>query len=272
MRSVTSLKSKSQFGVRLAFIGSEASIATYIVDLGQHRVTVHLLNLPGDVCVEDKLVGSGGFGTVIRKSVAGTPFVAKVIKLRNRKTFTEELEEVVCEIAINKLCAMYGIGPDVETSIHFDLIVYNNAVQFHLELCSGLNELRIVPSDGILKEQLLYCLEVLHELHIAHKDIKPDNILYCSRLGRFVLCDFGTAEYVTEDVGLVSWANCAGTPLFMGPEMHDLHSLSKNMGEVDLYYNDVCSLQKSLRLIKKPPYIASKFICLSPPMDCEDKQ
>lgn len=30
---------------------------------------------------------------------------------------------------------MYGIAPDVETSIPYDLIVYEDAVQFHLERC-----------------------------------------------------------------------------------------------------------------------------------------
>jgi hypothetical protein len=42
---------------------------------------------------------------------------------------------VVREIAISKLCSVLGVGPAVETSIPFDVVVYANAVQFHLDKC-----------------------------------------------------------------------------------------------------------------------------------------
>jgi hypothetical protein len=46
----------------------------------------------------------------------------------NRQT----IEDIVREVAISKLCSMLGIGPGVETSIPFDVVVYDDAVQFHL--------------------------------------------------------------------------------------------------------------------------------------------
>ena len=78
---------------------------------------------------------------------------------------------------------------------------------------------------------------MLHGLHIAHKDIKPSNVLYCRRLDKFVLCDFGIAEYVKENIGSVSITSYAGTYRYLGPEMQKLSSVRK--GKVDLYYNDV---------------------------------
>jgi hypothetical protein len=71
-------------------------------------------------------------GTILRKSVASTEFVAKVQK---RKICPTEIEDVAREVAISKLCSVFGIGPAIETSIPFDLIVYEDAIQFHLEKC-----------------------------------------------------------------------------------------------------------------------------------------
>jgi predicted Ser/Thr protein kinase len=77
-------------------------------------------------------VGKGNFGTILEKSVATKEFVAKVQK---RDINREEIEDVVREVAINKLCSILGVGPAVETSIPFDVVVYVNAMQFHLEKC-----------------------------------------------------------------------------------------------------------------------------------------
>jgi hypothetical protein len=57
------------------------------------------------------------------------------------KTITKkEIEDVVSEVAISKLCSMLGVGPAIETSIPFDVVVYTNAVQFHLEKCAPLSK------------------------------------------------------------------------------------------------------------------------------------
>jgi hypothetical protein len=52
----------------------------------------------------------------------------------------EYIEDIVREVAINKLCSMLEIGPAVEMSIPFDIVVYANAVQFHLEKCKPLSK------------------------------------------------------------------------------------------------------------------------------------
>jgi serine/threonine protein kinase len=83
---------------------------------------------------------------------------------------------MVKEVAFCKLCALFKIGPDVETSIPYDLLVYEDAVQFHMEECLtvGGSQVEIFK----FKYDLSHCLFTLHRLHIAHKDIKPDNVLF----------------------------------------------------------------------------------------------
>ena len=95
--------------IRLVYVGSQAHVAVYIVDLGRFRFTVKLLNLPGKA-PKETVLNSGGFGGIVSKEVTGELFVAKVIKVPPNST---TLEEAILEVAVSKLCAIYGIGPDV---------------------------------------------------------------------------------------------------------------------------------------------------------------
>jgi hypothetical protein len=61
-----------------------------------------------------------------------------VAKVQSRDINKENIEDVVREVAISKLCSLLGVGPAIETSIPFDIVVYIDAVQFHLEKCESL--------------------------------------------------------------------------------------------------------------------------------------
>jgi hypothetical protein len=58
-----------------------------------------------------------------------------VAKVQRRSIEKYEIESVVIELAIGKLCSVLEVGPAVETSIPFDIVIYTNALQFHLEKC-----------------------------------------------------------------------------------------------------------------------------------------
>jgi len=72
------------------------------------------------------------------------------------------------------------------------------------------------PEAKSIFRQLLSGVEYLHTNRIAHRDIKPQNILLCED-GRVVLCDFGVAErFDANQPALVDTSN--GTYAFFCPE------------------------------------------------------
>jgi hypothetical protein len=121
--------------VYLLNINNSGIIAEYRVRVGEFRVYVKVLNLHIKAILAGQSVGEGAFGSILEKKVAIHKFVAK---MQFRDINKEQIEDVVREVAISKLCSVLGVGPAIETGIPFDVVVYDNAVQFHLEKCESL--------------------------------------------------------------------------------------------------------------------------------------
>ncbi|KAL2549163.1 Phosphoenolpyruvate carboxylase kinase 1 [Forsythia ovata] len=73
------------------------------------------------------------------------------------------------------------------------------------------------PEAAAVLKQLMIAISCCHRLGIAHRDIKPDNILFDTQ-GRLKLADFGSAEWfgVSEE-GLMT--GVVGTPYYVAPEV-----------------------------------------------------
>ena len=74
--------------------------------------------------------------------------------------------------------------------------------------------------------QLINGIEFLHSLHIAHNDIKKDNILV-NKEGILKICDFGTCVFYIPGT---KYAFYSGTKIFMAPEVYERkqHDLLKS--------------------------------------------
>jgi serine/threonine protein kinase len=142
-----------------------------------------------------------------------------VAKVQKRDINREEIEDMVREVAISKLCSMFEIGPAVETSIPFDIVVYDDAMQFHLEKCESVSNSLLLKHGQQFERDLKECLRVLHSVGIVHRDIKSNNILWSARLNRFVLCDFGLSDIITEHIGEKSMTKYCGTLGYMSRDM-----------------------------------------------------
>lgn len=66
-----------------------------------------------------------------------------------------------------------------------------------------------------LIRQLVHGIRYVHSVHLAHRDLKPDNLLLDDD-GCLKICDFGMAARVRDDARLHT---VCGTPCYMAPEI-----------------------------------------------------
>jgi len=89
----------------------------------------------------------------------------------------------------------------------------------------------------------------MHTLNIVHRDIKPDNIMYSPAFKRHVLIDFGGCLVLNQSCGYKTYSTFLGSTGFCTPEMFAL--LGNNRGFVDLYYNDLYGLKRTIEKYKE---------------------
>lgn len=102
----------------------------------------------------------------------------------------------------------------------------DNYLHMVMDLCDSPDLFdRISKHGGVFSEseafsmfsQLMIAIRHCHLLGIAHRDIKPDNVLFDSR-GMLKLADFGSAEWFgTNERRMIS--GVVGTPYYVAPEI-----------------------------------------------------
>jgi serine/threonine protein kinase len=106
----------------------------------------------------------------------------------------------------------------------FSLFATNTAVYMSLQYIPGLNVMEELMSIGALPEptvrrraqQLVSAVAYIHECHLVHRDVKPQNMMIASRHGAelILLIDFGFTKRPPCSTLL-------GTPGYLAPELCD---------------------------------------------------
>ena len=99
----------------------------------------------------------------------------------------------------------------------------NHCIYLDMELasCRLIDKIKLGLPVAICRQyfkDLITGLEYLHNLGIAHRDIKPDNLLigYDSRLK---IADFGLAASFKNEIGEIMYNNQCGAERYMAPEV-----------------------------------------------------
>lgn len=112
------------------------------------------------------------------------------------KSNYSEIESLVMEYAIAKICAAMKVGVAVGSTDHnFDLVCYDDCIEFYMERCHSIQKRVFDTPIFVIEERLKKCLSVMHHFGLVHKDIKPDNLLSNDK-GQIFLADFGLSIYL----------------------------------------------------------------------------
>ncbi|KAJ3680210.1 hypothetical protein LUZ60_016488 [Juncus effusus] len=167
-------------------------------------------------------IGRGRFGVVYRAQSRSTGELCAV-KSVDKTRLADSLDRECAELEA-KLSQLAAAGNDGVVQVYS---VFEDSEWIHIvmELCDGsdlFEWIRIRDGEPASEQEVaavltsvLTSLALCHQRGVAHRDVKPDNILFDAE-GRVRLADFGSAGYFGETrymEGLV------GTPYYVAPEV-----------------------------------------------------
>jgi serine/threonine-protein kinase len=178
------------------------------------------------------VLGSGGMGTVFEAQHVSIGRIV-AIKILNPeannpvavKRFQQEAW-AAGSIGHPNLCEVSDLGalPDGSPYLVMERL-YGEALSERLQ-----RERRVPVGDGIdVALQMLAGLSAVHERGIVHRDIKPDNVFLCARVGFPTvtkLLDFGVSKVIAgatvgewdDKSALTKTGVVMGTPYYVSPE------------------------------------------------------
>lgn len=220
--------------------------------------------------IKDILLGQGTFGNVYKivDKINQKSLALKLIEVVKE----EEKEKIYAEI-INEIQIMEKLK-----EIHSDNIILiesvfrkqrdnqkTNDILILLELCDcNLQEIIDMRAENSLfwseSELLFYYMELyktlrsIHSINIAHRDIKPKNILYKQKDSKLKFADFGESKYLQEKDSHPQQSNqnntIRGTPFYMSPEIFSLYKKHQIYGSYDPFSSDFYSLGVTFLMMK----------------------
>ena len=90
------------------------------------------------------------------------------IKSKGRLAYNSSLDGILKEYFFNKIAAALGFGPKTENIFGYDLVCYNDRIEFAMELC----EMKLPEEDTNFTADLLQGLKKMHTLKMVHRDVK----------------------------------------------------------------------------------------------------
>ncbi|KAF7081211.1 hypothetical protein CFC21_085180 [Triticum aestivum] len=169
-------------------------------------------------------IGRGRFGTV-RRCHSNATGEALALKTTPKAPLRDALDLALAEQEpkLHLLVSSPPCSPHL-VALH---AAFDDADAVHLvvDLCAGGDLLSLLSARGGslpereaagLAAQLASALAACHRRGVAHRDVKPDNLLFDAATGALKLADFGSAEWFGDGRRM---SGLVGTPYYVAPEV-----------------------------------------------------
>ncbi|MBE9143137.1 serine/threonine protein kinase [Planktothrix mougeotii] len=152
----------------------------------------------------EKMLGRGGFGvTYLVKSQGNKKFVVKTP--RPRLLYLNDSSDTELELEGFKLFGLLHTVQNPHIVKLIDTIREDGLPGLVMEYVKGKNLEELVDEKGILQEseaihyirQIGEALQLIHQINMLHRDVKPKNIIIRDSSLEAVLIDFGIARHFT---------------------------------------------------------------------------
>lgn len=167
-------------------------------------------------------IGRGRFGVVFH---AKSRFTAEqcAVKSVDKTLLADSLDRQCIEME-GKLWQLAAPGNDGVVQVH-EVFEDDKWIHVVMELCQGPDLLQWIqirqgapisePEVAAVMTSLMLSLATCHRRGVAHRDVKPDNILFDSE-GKVRLADFGSAASFSDGRYM---QGVVGTPYYVAPEV-----------------------------------------------------
>ncbi|XP_067094756.1 death-associated protein kinase 2-like [Osmerus mordax] len=180
-----------------------------------------------------EVLGSGHFGQVraVRERSSGVRWAGKFLKLRRsassrlgleRRNVEREVEILQALQHVNVMALKDVFESRVEVVLVVELICGGELFDFIAEK-ENLSEEEAIE----FLKQILKGVGFMHSKHIAHFDLKPENIMLADKTvphPHIKIIDFGLAQRLTQGE---EYKSLCGTPQYIAPEVINYEALSE---------------------------------------------
>lgn len=107
--------------IAVTFFAHEGSVVVYCVRFGKFEVQITMCNFQARALTKETNIGRGAFGNVRTERSQGRTLVVKRQSFKNMPKLERwelanrlEIEIVVLEVTIAKICSLFKIGPQLD--------------------------------------------------------------------------------------------------------------------------------------------------------------